>query len=282
MPKSSNPNPQNSIHSLELKSPKINLSKLFDDFYTPAQSRKIRYLVFHHIAANSSEEAIAMLRHHRVSAHFLIDEFGEIFALVREQDIAYHAGHSFWRGEFALNQSSIGIEFQNSNPFLQKFSEAQLKSGLLLAEFLIEKYQISLINVVGHSDIAFNPENFYLDRKQDPSHLFNWQIFAEKNLAVWPLSLSHSNNSADSQNKDCALLNPLFCLGDQDPKIAKIKENLNKFGYLVRNFDNNFDEEMLCLVRVFNRRFMPQSFDQKNGLDNWYSGSEEILQNLVF
>ena len=48
-----------------------------------------------------------------VSSHYLIKEDGEIFRLVADDKIAWHAGKSFWKGQSALNQNSIGIELDN-------------------------------------------------------------------------------------------------------------------------------------------------------------------------
>jgi phosphopantothenoylcysteine synthetase/decarboxylase len=39
---------------------------------------------------------------------------------------------------------------------------------------------------LGHSDIAYNSTCGLLDRKQDPSHLFDWEILAKNNIGLYP------------------------------------------------------------------------------------------------
>ncbi len=121
----------------------INQNKRFSQFFEKkSEPREIKFIVLHHVQANSADEAIRLFKENQVSSHFLIDEEGEIFGLVDEKDIAWHAGVSFWRGVDGLNKNSVGIEFINSAPFEKKFSKQQLESGLKLCHQLIDKYKI--------------------------------------------------------------------------------------------------------------------------------------------
>jgi N-acetyl-anhydromuramyl-L-alanine amidase AmpD len=45
-------------------------------------NRKIDFLIFHHIQANSYEETIEALEYHGVSANYLIDKNGKIVQLI--------------------------------------------------------------------------------------------------------------------------------------------------------------------------------------------------------
>ena len=49
----------------------------------------------------------------QVSAHYLVDEYGEIFQLVPEERRAWHAGIGVWAGNRDMNTVSIGIEIAN-------------------------------------------------------------------------------------------------------------------------------------------------------------------------
>lgn len=220
----------------------IDRSKQFSQFFEPKnEPREIRFLVLHHVEADSVDHAIAQFVEHQVSSHFLIDEDGKIFELVAENDVAYHAGVSYWRGVDGLNQTSIGIEFINSAPFEKEFSKAQMHAGLEVSRYLIEKYKIEQANVVGHSDIAYDRETGLLDRKQDPSHLFDWRFLTLNGVGIFPdFSLSILDH---------------FKLGERDEKIAEAKRNLIKFGYRVINLNDECDQELQALVRVFKRRF---------------------------
>lgn len=244
----------------------INKSKKFDNFFDKVdQKRKIDFLVLHHVEANSVDHAIEQFKEYQVSSHFLIEESGKIFELIDENDIAYHAGVSFWSGCNGLNKNSIGVEFINKSPFEKSFESLQMQAGVALCNYLIKKYQINLQNVVGHSDIAYNRETGFLDRKQDPSHLFDWKFLAKNNVAIAP-QVEFCNGEA------------LFSLGDKNSKILEIKKSLADFGYKISQFNDVFDEEMACLVRVFNRRFNQDAF--KNNSDIWYKESQLVLNEL--
>lgn len=265
----------------------IDSSRKFTQFFKPANNRKIQHLVFHHIAAQDSNEAIALLVNHEVSSHFLIDEAGKIFLLVDEQDIAFHAGVSFWNGFYNLNETSIGIEFLNPQPFAKKFTELQLLYGLDLARYLITKYNIAKHDIVGHSDIAFDSKTGFLDRKQDPSHFFDWQFFAKNAVGIKTSFQSRSSsmvNEFTSQVLTNSLANlqelqtVLFAPKDNHQAIFSIKMQLKNFGYLVQNFTAEFDEEMRYLVRVFNRRFFSKAFEYDSDL--WYQGSQLALESI--
>ncbi len=220
----------------------INQNKRFSQFFEKkSEPREIKFIVLHHVQANSADEAIRLFKENQVSSHFLIDEEGEIFGLVDEKDIAWHAGVSFWRGVDGLNKNSVGIEFINSAPFEKKFSKQQLESGLKLCHQLIDKYKIEPFNIVGHSDIAYDRATGLLDRKQDPSHLFDWRFFTLNGVGVFPkFSLDILNH---------------FKLGERDEKIAQAKLNLKIFGYRVINLNDEFDLELQALIEVFKRRF---------------------------
>jgi N-acetyl-anhydromuramyl-L-alanine amidase AmpD len=244
----------------------INRSRLFTEFFDKAEKRKIKYLVLHHIADKNFDAAIETLKENRVSSHYIINENGEIFELVEEKNIAYHAGHSYWRGEDGLNKSSIGIEFFNKSPFEKKFSKKQIASGIFLIKKIIKKYKIKPINIVGHSDIAYFPDNGKLDRKQDPSHLFPWEELFKNKISLWPDKLKNKTDKILLKEKNKNL------------QVKKLKQKLNDFGYKINNFDQSYDQQLSSVVRVFNRRFNKKIF-LKNS-DSWYESSDKTLDNL--
>lgn len=246
----------------------IDKSKKFSEFFEAAPDphkqgfRQINFLVLHHVEAKSADHAIEMFKEHQVSSHFVIDESGNIFELVEENDISYHAGVSFWSGVDGLNKTSIGVEFINSAPFSKKFEPAQMIAGVALCKYLAAKYKIAPRNIVGHSDIAYDRDTGILNRKQDPSHLFDWKFLAENGVGIFPIFTQNSDKK-------------LFALGNKDTAILAVKQNLQKFGYRVINLNDEFDVEMESLALVFNRRFL--------GADKaeWSENSQKILERLI-
>jgi N-acetyl-anhydromuramyl-L-alanine amidase AmpD len=244
----------------------VNRSRLFKEFFDKSEKRKIKYLVLHHIADKNFDCAIEALKKNQVSSHYIINDDGEIFQLVKEKDIAYHAGHSYWRGEDGLNKLSIGIEFFNSSPFKKKFSKKQIESGIKLIQSIIKKHKIKPENIAGHSDIAYFPDSGKLDRKQDPSHLFPWEELAKNGIGIWPDKLKNKT--------DKILLNKK----NKNSEVKKLKEKLNDFGYKIDNLNKSYDQQLSSVIRVFNRRFNKKIFVKNS--DVWYESSDKILDNL--
>ena len=204
---------------------KINKSKLFEKrhrqhklFEDEFVKRDIKFIVLHHTQADSIEEAIDLYKEPGVSAHYVIDESGVIFLLVAEENIAFHAGYSFWNGFYALNQSSIGIEFLNKDPYKINYSKKQMQSACELLHYLCKKYNIEQKNIVGHSDIAHFDDTKLLGRKDDPSYLFDWSFLAKNNIGIFP-EISVENDKI------------LYEFGQNHHKISIIKKDLRYFGY---------------------------------------------------
>lgn len=240
---------------------KIDYSQRFAEFFDKVlEKRKIEFIILHHIEAESFEDAVSLLKKHQVSSHFIINEKGKIYNLVDENDVAYHAGVSNWQGFEGLNKNSIGIEFFNADAFGKKFPKKQLEAGLELCLSLMKEHKISAKNVIGHSDIAYDRATNLHNRKQDPSHLFDWKFFAENGVGVFPKVRGRNVK--------------IFELGDEDLRLREIKKSLNKIGYRVVNFGEEFDGEMQSLALVFNRKFLGKE------IDFWTKKSQAFLDEL--
>ncbi len=145
--------------------------------------RDIRLIVLHYTGMRTARAALERLcdRAARVSAHYMIDEQGRILRLVRDEHRAWHAGHSYWRGEDDVNAISLGIELVNGgHDFgLPPYPEAQMESLLHLLDHLCHRFGIDRREIVGHSDVAFA-------RKQDPGEKFDWEVLARNGFGIWP------------------------------------------------------------------------------------------------
>jgi N-acetylmuramoyl-L-alanine amidase len=146
-----------------------------------ARDSPISMVVLHYTGMRDAESAIARLRdpEARVSCHYLIDEDGRILRMVAEENRAWHAGLSYWRGVQGVNDCSVGIEIVNPGHEFGycPFSEPQMAALLPLLAGIVERHRVEPANVVGHSDVA--PA-----RKQDPGELFDWARLAKLGLAV--------------------------------------------------------------------------------------------------
>jgi N-acetyl-anhydromuramyl-L-alanine amidase AmpD len=116
-------------------------------------------------------------KEHEVSAHYFISSYGVIYQLVKDEDVAWHAGVSAWGDMKSLNFNSIGIEIFNSTAGNSlPYKGLQYKALYRLMAFLLYVYKIPIKNVLGHSDIA-------PDRKTDPGYLFHWQGLYSRGFA---------------------------------------------------------------------------------------------------
>jgi N-acetylmuramoyl-L-alanine amidase len=136
-------------------------------------------IVLHYTAMESCEAALDRLCDPaaEVSAHYLISEGGEVFALVPEEMRAWHAGAGTWGGLDDINSRSIGIELANSGR--HPFAAAQMLALEALLRDVMTRWAIAPERVIGHSDMA-------LGRKSDPGPRFDWRRLALAGLSVWP------------------------------------------------------------------------------------------------
>ena len=189
----------------------------------------VSMIVLHYTGMPDAEGAIARLTspEAKVSAHYLVQENGEILRLVDEERRAWHAGKSYWRGVTDVNSASVGIEIVNPGHEFgyRPFPDEQIAALIPLVADIKDRHGIGRGNIVGHSDIA--PA-----RKEDPGELFPWPALAKRRLAL------------PSPTRD--LMDPYWT--DAGFLLA-----LERFGYDVT--DN------LKAVIAFQRRFRPEQID---------------------
>ncbi len=115
----------------------------------------------------------------RVSAHYMVDEVGNLYRLVAEAHRAWHAGVSSWEGEGDVNSRSIGIEIVNGgHDFgLPDFPAPQIDAVIALLQDILARHGLDASRVVGHSDVAPG-------RKLDPGEKFPWKRLAEYRVAL--------------------------------------------------------------------------------------------------
>ena len=223
--------------------------------------KQIRFIVFHYTGMKKESEAISRLTNiqSQVSCHYLIKKNGEIIAMVPETYIAWHAGKSSWRNCKSLNKNSIGIEITNPGHEFKykKFTEKQINTLLKLSRYLIKKYNISLKNILGHSDIA--PE-----RKKDPGEKFPWQYLSQNKVGLWH-TIKKQELTKHRTIKPTKIDKDLFI------------NNLSKIGYQKkppRTLDKN--KYLNYITKAFQRRYRQDLIDGKIDQECFI-----ISQNLI-
>jgi hypothetical protein len=98
--------------------------------------------------------------------NYVVDRFGRVWRVVRENQVAYHAGHSLWADNanvwVNLNRSFLGISVETqTQPGTGKAiaNPAQVHAVRILTEMLRARYSIPEYNCVTHAQVSVNPSN---------------------------------------------------------------------------------------------------------------------------
>lgn len=147
-------------------------------------------IVLHYTDQVTPQDALDILCDptREVSAHYVLTEKGEVIQLVDEEQRAWHAGKSYWRGETDINSHSIGIEICNPGHLngYRPFPDVQIKALIKLCQAIMARWGIAPAHVLGHSDIA--PA-----RKRDPGELFPWNRLKAEGMGFWPDEIPDSD-----------------------------------------------------------------------------------------
>ncbi|HEY1721870.1 MAG TPA: N-acetylmuramoyl-L-alanine amidase [Magnetospirillaceae bacterium] len=170
----------------------------------------------------------------QVSAHYMIEEDGTVFALVDEARRAWHAGAGSWRGYPDINSRSIGIELVNPGHEFgyRAFPMAQMEALAALAPAILARHPIPPRNVIAHADLA--PA-----RKEDPGELFDWAWLAARGIGLWPQSI----RTMAHVDVDAELARWGYAIGTEGPKPALVAFQRH---FRPSNIDGVADEETVA------------------------------------
>lgn len=197
-----------------------------------ARSSEVALIVLHYTGMETGQAALDRLcdPEAKVSAHYLVEEDGRVFALVPEDRRAWHAGVGGWRSYVHVNDVSVGIEIVNPGHQFgyRPFPEPQIESVMGLVSAISARHGLGPADVIGHADMA--PE-----RKDDPGELFPWDRLAEQGLTL-----------------------PTYQAGviKTPPDYIRSIEMLQDIGYRVT------PTKPVAAVLAFQRRFCPQDLGQ--------------------
>tara|TARA_B100001248_G_C27361572_1_gene446796 strand:- start:121 stop:831 length:711 start_codon:yes stop_codon:yes gene_type:complete len=213
---------------------KIDLSSNFSK--KQRKKKDIKFIIIHYTGMQSEIESLKRLKNLRskVSCHYLINRKGIITQIVKDKNIAWHAGKSRWNYFKNLNKFSIGIELVNKGHKLgyESFPSVQIQTLIKLCKFLKKKYNIKPVNFLGHSDIA--PL-----RKIDPGEKFPWQRLSRYKIGKW-----HQLDKKKSEKNKEELKSNFF-------------KNIFKIGYRYFNI-NKRDKKDKKIIRAFQQRYLPK------------------------
>ncbi|QGX91038.1 N-acetylmuramoyl-L-alanine amidase [Tatumella sp. TA1] len=215
---------------------------------------RINSIVIHYTVADE-RRSLELLTGQKVSSHYLIAQYPawhrtlpEVYQLVPEDQAAWHAGISAWRGTYNLNKTSIGIELVNrgytssaTQETCQVYPPSQIQALIQLVSGIARRYSIEPENIIGHSDIA--PL-----RKQDPGPCFPWQQLASRGLGAWP---------------NPALVKTLLAGRATATPVSNevVIPLLRRYGYVIDEWDN--PEQQQQVIKAFQMHFQPENISGK-------------------
>lgn len=221
------------------------------NFEARKDGKKPSLIVLHYTDLPSAFESLKIMQDpaHKASAHYLVDEDGQITQLVPEDMRAWHAGASWWNGETDVNSISIGIEIQNAGHRggCLPYPQAQIAAVTTLCKDIMQRHGIAKNNVIGHSDIA--PA-----RKIDPGEWFPWGALAMAGVGIWPEVSEEDEFNADQIVKDEDEIKSLLC----------------RFGY-----DSRLD--LKTLATAFQRHFSPDAFQSPDSIGKMSLNDVQML-----
>ena len=205
-------------------------------------NKDIKFIIIHYTGMQSEIESYKRLKNiqSKVSCHYFITRKGLIVQMIKDNNIAWHAGKSKWKNYTNLNRNSLGIELVNKGHQFgyQNFTNAQISSLINLCKILKKKYSIKKENFLGHSDIA--PL-----RKYDPGEKFPWKKLGKLSLGLW-----------------FELRKKKFILNNTCKNKNLFYKNLYKIGYRYFELNRRTQKDKL-IIKSFQRHYLPKSVTGK-------------------
>jgi N-acetylmuramoyl-L-alanine amidase len=232
------------------------------------QDSRVNVVVIHHTSEDfgGSLNILTQPSTYPVSSHYLVpepldpsygDEDLKVYALVPEQQRAWHAGNSYWAGQTKLNNVSVGIEIVNETYchrapdmtqeeaadwpseticFFPDYPETQLALVVDLVQGILERHpEVKPTHVVGHSDIA--PQ-----RKIDPGPRFPWQRLYKLGIGAW--------------YDDETVIAYWERFNREMPTVLQMQKALHTYGYKIE-LTGELDEQTRNVLRAFQHHFLP-------------------------
>lgn len=243
----------------------------------PSENRsdRIDHIVIH-LTGGGFGESMRVLTERTeipVSAHYVVPERGDpsyprrrlrVHRLVDEDERAWHAGDSHWRGATSLNARSIGIEIVNRSrcvalertvgpdtPANQRcefrgFDPEQIELIVALVRDILERYpRIDPEDIVGHADIAPT-------RRADPGPRFPWRLLHEHGIGAWYDEATVARYRARFEAAP--------------PALSSVQRALAAYGYDVEA-SGRLDAPTQFALRAFQMHFRPSDWSGEPDLE---------------
>lgn len=151
----------------------------FQTLTRPAPETPIDMVVMHDIEGTAAS-AMAWFQNTkaRVSSHYVVDNGGRVWQMVRERDVAWHAGNS------AINRRAVGIEMEGFAYRPGFYADALYEASATLVRDITTRHNIprDRTHIIGHHEVpnARKPGSFGGGNGHtDPGPYWDWEKFLE-------------------------------------------------------------------------------------------------------
>ncbi|MBQ0865277.1 N-acetylmuramoyl-L-alanine amidase [Streptomyces sp. RK75] len=104
-----------------------------------------------HVTQGSAAAAVKVFRDpaHRAAAHYIVCQDGQIIQMIRELDVAFHAGNKEY------NERSVGIEHEGWIDRPQDFTDTMYRSSARLTAGICARYRfpVDRRHIIGHHEV---------------------------------------------------------------------------------------------------------------------------------
>jgi len=125
-------------------------------------------MVIVHVTQGSFDSAVKVFQDpgHGAAAHYIVRGDGHIAQMIRELDVAYHAGNR------AYNERSIGIEHAGFVEKASSFTDAMYESSARLTAGICRRYGIPVDrkHIIGHVEVPGTDHT-------DPGKYWDWERY---------------------------------------------------------------------------------------------------------
>lgn len=125
-------------------------------------------MVVVHVTQGSFASAVKAFQDpgHRAAAHYIVGKDGRITQMIRELDVAYHAGNR------SYNERSVGIEHEGFVDRPEDFTDAMYTASARLTAGICARYGIPVDreHIIGHVEVPGTDHT-------DPGRHWNWDRY---------------------------------------------------------------------------------------------------------
>ena len=229
--------------------------------FNAGTQNRVKYIVIHY-TANNGDTALSNTNYFKsyrgASAHYFVDE-NNVYQSIEEKNIAWHCGANTYYHKECRNHNSIGVELCSyiNSKGRYAFKAGTVRNAIWLVKQLMEKYNVSIGNVIRHYDVTHKicPEPFVKD----------WEDFKAQ------------LTSSDIENKE------------DEEMTEKIKANINGKEYKIERILKN-EKNYICVQDLEQAGFeigydvtakTPIISNKTNELNIYVDDEEKIVESML-